>query len=170
VLVLARSGYKLGVAIVGGRLVLSEPHYVGFEPNCCPSASTETTFRLVGDRLEPLRSVVEPHEEARQVTVSGHYAALAQGDYAAAYEFYSPALKAANPFEAWRAGYRDTVDIAVETSDGPAPGLVAIDLTATDRAPGGGTITRRFTGTWTVVWSLEARRWLLDAAQIREVR
>ena len=166
-LVLARSGYKLGMEIEGGRLVLYEPSYVGFEPNCCPSASTIATFRLVGDRLERQTFQVEPND-AQEVTVSGFYAALSGGDFAEAYEFYSPALKAANPFDRWREGYRDTLKLELETSPGPTPNVVAIDLRATDRAPGGGTVTRRFTGTWTVVWSPDARRWLLDKAQIAE--
>lgn len=166
-LVLARSGYKLGMKIEGGRLVLYEPSYVGFEPNCCPSASTVATYRLVGDRLEQQTFEVEPNE-AQEVTVYGFYDALGRGDFEAAYEFYSPTLKAANPFEPWRAGYRDTLKLEVDTRSGATPNQVTIDLTATDRAPGGGTVTKRFTGTWTVVWSPADRRWLLDKAQIAE--
>ena len=168
-LVLARSGYKLGMSLDAGRLVLYEPAYVGFEPNCCPSASTISTYRLVGDRLVQETFEVEPNEEAREVTVYGFYAAISDGDLEAAYAFYSPALKAANPFEEWRAGYRDTLRIEVDTGLGSRPDEVAVDLTATDRAPGGGTITRRFTGTWAVVWSPADRRWLLDKAQIAAV-
>ena len=164
-LVHARSGYKLGMAIEGGQLVLYEPSYVGFEPNCCPSALTVATYRLVGDQLEQQSFAVEPNE-AQEVTVVGFYDALSRGDFDAAYEFYSPALKAATPFEQWRAGYHDTLELQVETSAGAGPDDVAIDLTATDRAPGGGTVTRRFTGTWTLVWSPAERRWLLDTAQI----
>jgi hypothetical protein len=155
------------VNIEGGRLVVYEPHYVGFEPNCCPSASTVATYRLVGDRLVRQSFVVEPNE-AQEVTVSGFYAALGGGDFEAAYDFYSPALKRANPFEQWRAGYRDTLALEVDTRPGAAPNQVGIDLTATDRAPGGGTVVRRFTGTWTVVWSPDQRRWLLDSAEIAE--
>jgi hypothetical protein len=164
-LVLARGGYKLGMKLEGGRLVLYEPSYVGFEPNCCPSASTVSTYRLVGDRLELQSFEVEPNE-TQEVTVYGFYAAVSGGDFEAAYEFYSPSLKAANPFEQWRAGYRDTLGIEVDTRPGARPNDVAVDLTATDRAPGGGTLVRRFTGTWTVVWSPAARRWLLDEARI----
>lgn len=166
-LVLARSGYKLDMTIEGGRLVLYEPAYVGFEPNCCPSASTVATYRLVGNRLEQQSFDVEPNE-AQEVTVYGFYAALSRGDFEAAYDFYSPTLKAASPFEQWRAGYRDTLELEVETQPGATPNQVAIDLTATDRAPGGGTVTRRFTGTWTVAWSPADRRWLLEEARIAE--
>ena len=166
-LILGRDGYKLGMRIEGGRLILSEPSYVGFEPNCCPSASTIATFRLVGDRLERQTFEVEPND-AQEVTVYGFYAALSDGNLADAYEFYSPALKAANPFDRWREGYRDTLRLEVDTRSGPAPNVVAVDLSATDRVPGGGTVTRRFTGTWTVIWSPEARRWLLEKAQIAE--
>ncbi len=164
-LVLARRGYKLGTNIEDGRLVIYEPSYVGFEPNCCPSATTVATYRLVGDHLEQQTFEVEPNA-AQEVTVHGFYDALSRGDFAAAYDFYSPALKAANPFEEWRAVYGDTVTLEVATRPGPTPNQVEIDLTATDPAPDGETVERRFAGTWTLVWSPTERRWLLDEAQI----
>jgi len=164
-LVLARGGYKLDVRLEGGRLVVYEPSYVGFEPNCCPSASTIATFRLVGDRLERLSYEVEPND-AQEVTVSGFYRALSAQDFESAYAFYSPAQKAANPYDRWREGHRDTLRIEVETSPSSAPERIEIVLTATDRAPNGGTVTKRFAGTWTLVWSADERRWLLDTANI----
>ena len=42
-----------------------------------------------------------------------------------------------------------------------------IKLTATDSRPGGGTITQRFKGAWTLIWSAEKKRWLLDKASIQ---
>ena len=43
---------------------------------------------------------------------------------------------------------------------------VLVTLTATDRTPSGGTVSRRFGGSWSLVWSPTARRWLLDRAAI----
>lgn len=167
-LVLAETGYKLGVQIVGGDLVIAQPHYVGFEPNCCPSAIVTTTAALSGDRLAPFATEVTPND-VQELTVSAFYEALADRRYDEAYAFYSPALQAQNPFDRWKAGYAATQAIQVETAPGAAPNEVLIQLTATDARPGGGTATRRFRGAWTLVWSADQKRWLLDTARIEPV-
>ena len=166
-LVLVKMGYKLSAQIDGGKLVVYEPHYVGFEPNCCPSAGIRTVNALEGDRLVTLLSEVEPND-AQELTVSAFYAAVSNRQYDVAYEFYSPAFQARNPFDQWKAGYANTQSIEVETSPGATPGEVQILLTAVDRRPGGGTVTQRFKGTWTLVWSAEQMRWLLDRASIQQ--
>lgn len=165
-LVLVETGYKLGVKIVNGRVQVTQPEYVGFEPNCCPSASTVTTAVLEGDRLVTVTSETTPNE-AQEVTVWGFYSALSDKRFADAYAFLSPAYQQQNPFEPWKDGYATTQSIQVDTAAGAAPNEVQVELTATDRRPGGGTLTRRFRGTWTVIWSAEQKRWLLDSPSIR---
>ena len=165
-MVLAWTGYKVGVAVEGSRLVIHEPNYVGFEANCCPSSTTRTLNVLEGDRLVTLATEIEPND-VQEPTVWGYYMALADGRYEDAYEFHSPAFQAANPFGPWRAGFANTQSIEVETSAGRTPSEVLVQLTATDARPGGGTITRRFTGAWTLIWSAEKKRWLLDTASIQ---
>ena len=165
-LVLARSGYKLGVTIEGNRAVISEPNYVGFEPNCCPSSITRTSTMLQGDQLVPVTTEVEPND-VQEPTVWAFYQAITERRYEDAYDFYSPAFQEANPFAQWKAGYANTQRIEVETSAGRTPSEVQILLTATDTRPGGGTVTRQFKGTWTLIWSGERQRWLLDKASIQ---
>lgn len=165
-MVLARSGYKLSVAIEGTTVVIHEPNYVGFEANCCPSSISRTLNALEGDRLVTLATETEPND-VQEPTVWSFYQALSERRYEDAYGFYSPAFQAANPYNQWRAGYATTQSIAVETSAGATPNEVLIQLTATDTRPGGGTVTRRFTGAWTLVWSAEHKRWLLDSATIQ---
>jgi hypothetical protein len=165
-LVLARSGYKLGVTIEGNRAVISEPNYVGFEPNCCPSSITRTSTTLQGDQLVPVTTEVEPND-VQEPTVWAFYQAIAERRYEDAYDFYSPAFQAANPFAQWKAGYASTQRIEVETSAGRTPSEVQILLTTTDTRPGGETVTRKFKGTWTLIWSGERQRWLLDKASIQ---
>ena len=165
-LVLARSGYKIGVTIEGNRAVISEPNYVGFEPNCCPSSITRTSTTLQGDQLVPVTTEVEPND-VQEPTVWAFYQAITERRYEDAYDFYSPAFQAANPFAQWKAGYANTQSIEVETSAGRRPSEVQILLTATDTRPGGGTVTRTFKGTWTLIWSGERQRWLLDKASIQ---
>jgi hypothetical protein len=165
-LVLARSGYKIGVTIEGNRVGISEPNYVGFEPNCCPSAVTRTSTTLQGDQLVPVTTEVEPND-VQDVTVWAFYQAVTERRYEDAYDFYSPAFQSSNPFAQWKAGYANTQSIEVETSAGRTPSEVQIMLTSTDTRPGGGTVTRTFKGTWTLIWSGERQRWLLDKASIQ---
>ena len=165
-LMLVRTGYKLGVVVEGNKLVIHEPNYVGFEANCCPSSISHTTNVLDGDRLVPVATEIEPND-VQEPTVWHFYLALTEKRYQDAYEFYSPTYQAANPFDQWRAGFANTQSIEVETSPGRTPSEVLVQLTAVDSRPGGGTITRRFKGTWSLIWSAEKRRWLLDKASIQ---
>lgn len=166
--VLVYTGYKIGTQIQDGRLIIYEPNYVGFEANCCPSSITRTVNSLSGDNLVMLTSEVQPND-VQEPTVWAFYQALSEKRYEDAYDFFSPAFKANNPFERWRAGYATTQRIEVDTKAGATPSEVLIDLRSTDQQPGGGTVTRRFRGAWTVVWSADQKRWLLDTAMIEQV-
>lgn len=167
-LVAAMGGYKLSAQVENGSLLVFQAHYVGFEPNCCPSAAIRTRYLLVGDDLVAASETVEP-APAQEVTVFGYYRALAERDFAAAYAFLSPTVQAANPYDAWVAGYATTQRIEVETSQTDNPDVVAVRLRATDSTAGGGTVTRTFAGVWHLIWSPDQRRWLLDRAEIRLV-
>jgi hypothetical protein len=43
--------YKIGVAVVGGRLQVTRPVYRASDPNCCPAHLEITTYRYDGVRL-----------------------------------------------------------------------------------------------------------------------
>jgi hypothetical protein len=150
----------------GNRLVIVQPYYVGFEANCCPSAIVRTLNTVQGNRLVTLTTETGPND-VQEPTVWSFYAALGDKRFDEAYEFLSPAQKASNPFDRWKAGYANTQSIEVETSPGATPNEVQIKLTSVDSRPGGGAVTQRFTGTWTLIWSAEQKRWLLDKASIR---
>ena len=164
-LVLVETGYKLGFTIEGRQLVIHRPNYVGFEPNCCPSSTTRTTTVLEGDKLVVVTAETEPND-VQEATVWAFYNAIEDRRYEDAYAFYTPAFQAANPFDRWKAGYATTQSIEVQTSPGPVPTEVLIELTATDTRPGGGAVTRTYRGAWTLVWSSDQKRWLLDRARI----
>jgi hypothetical protein len=164
-LTIVQDGYKLGFEIDRNRLVISEANYVGFEANCCPSSITRTVNALEDDHLVTLATEIVPND-VQEPTVWSFYQALSEQRYDDAYAFFSPAQKASNPFDRWKAGYATTQSIQVETSPGETPNEVTIALTAVDTRPGGGTVTRRFRGAWTLIWSGEQKRWLLDKARI----
>ena len=167
-LVLVETGYKLGFTIDGRRLIITRPNYIGFEPNCCPSSTTSTTTVLEGDQLVVVATETEPND-VQEATVWAFYSALQDRRYEEAYAFYTPAFQAANPFDRWKAGYATTQSLDVQTSPGAIPTEVLIELAATDTRPGGGTVTRKFRGSWTLVWSSDQKRWLLDHARIEAV-
>lgn len=165
-LTLVGSGYKMGLKVERNRLAIVQPYYVGFEANCCPSALVRTLNTLQNNRLVTLTTETLPND-VQEPTVWSFYAAVGDRRYEEAYAFLSPAQQASNPFDRWKAGYANTQSIEVETSPGATPNEVQIRLTSVDSRPGGGTVTQRFTGTWTLIWSAEQKRWLLDTPNIR---
>jgi hypothetical protein len=166
-LVTTYGGYKLAARIEGGHLVVDEPLYAGWEPNCCPSGASTTRLRLQGNALAQVDRTDRGHPEMRPPTVDKFYALIGERKYREAYAFLSPTFQAANPYDRWVAGFQDTLSVTSESRDLPGEDAVAVDITATDRTAAGGQVTRRFRGRWTVVWSAQARQWLLDRAQIQ---
>jgi hypothetical protein len=166
-LVAAVPGYKLFVEIQDGVLAVHRPGYVGFEPNCCPSATVVTWYVLAGNTLTPVGEIERPNVQSQEVTVVAFYAALNERRFADAYAFLSPAYQASYPFDSWSAGFANTERITVDQARAELlPDAVVITVTAVDRLLSGGTVTRRFGGAWYLVWSPTAHRWLLDRAEL----
>ena len=83
--VLIYTGYKVGVQVDGGHLIVSEPNYIGFEANCCPSSLTRTTNALDGDHLVALATETQPLD-VQEPTVSAFY----QGELIEEFEMAAP--------------------------------------------------------------------------------
>lgn len=163
-------GYKLAVGVEQGRLVVSNALYAGWEPNCCPSGRSYDTYVLQGGRLQLLAHRDEGIAEAQPLTVERFYELIRRKELAAAYGLLSAAQQAANPYDAWAAGFANTIDVQATVSVDPsAPNTVSVALTATDATPEGGQVTRRFAGTWRMVWDPARPGWALDAANITPV-
>lgn len=167
-IVAARSGYKLRAQIEGGKLVLRNAVYAGWEPNCCPSSIQVTHYRLQGNNLITEADRREPVPELRLLTVERFYTLLDARQYEEAYRFLSPSFQAANPYAPWVAGFATTQRVAARVGEG-RDGSVSVELTVTERTGGGGVQTRRFQGRWSLVFSNERNQWLLDRAEIQEV-
>lgn len=157
-------GYKLWAVADGRELLVTEPVYAGWEPNCCPSGSSQTRYRLEGGRLLPVARSESGIPDTRVLTVEEFYSRLARRDYEGAYAFLSPFFKAANPFATWKTGYASTASIEARVSELP-DGRVGVELSSVDDTQAG-RVTRRYRGTWSLVWSSDASQWLLDAAEI----
>jgi hypothetical protein len=158
-LVAAAPGYKLGVRIDSGTIVVRQPFYFGFEGNCCPTGLTDTGYRLIAGALTatygPNYSLLYPDSERpatpAEITVAAFYRALSTHDFDAAYSLLSPAYQGAHPFSSWKAGYANTKDIEADVDVGNAPGEVTVAITATDRTPTGGRTVSSFAGSWFTV-------------------
>ena len=133
-----------------------------------------TPYRLAGGALvggdetwlEPPGGSDRPLALA-EVVVRGFYNALDRHALRDAYAFLSPRFQAANPFDAWQAGYANTDSIAVETRPGPGPAEVAVTIQATDLTAAGTAAPQRFAGGWRLVPSDRAPLGLLlDQATI----
>lgn len=175
-LIAAIPGYKVSPRILGNLLEVHMPYYFGFEGNCCPTGITRTMYRLEGgtfrivSRTYFTNNIEEVRVSFAELVVHAFYRALDARSYEQAFRFYSPARQAATPFDSWKDGFATTQRIAVRTSPGASEGEVDIVLTATDDLPGGGTVTRMFEGTWTLIAD-DAVAWglVLDGATIREI-
>ena len=169
VLMTGLPGYKVSATIANGELRVSQPLYGANDANCCPSGVEETAYRLQGDRLARVREPISRGiPEMKRPVVERFYQFLAAKDYRQAYEELSPAYKAGHPYDAWAAGYQNTQSVTATATDRP-DGTVGVDLTATDRTASG-TVTKRYTGAWTLVWSPEKKQWLMDKGVLSEVK
>ena len=166
----ALPGYKIFGVADGNALKVTEPIYQGWEPNCCPSGFFVTRYRLQNNKLAPLLREEQPIGEARQMTVDKFYELLQSKNYTDAYNFLSPAFRAANPFPQWTAGYANTVAFTYTTSSN-ADGTVNVDLRSTDKTATGN-VSHHFVGAWKLVWYSTARfkQWVLDSASFTEVQ
>ena len=169
VLMTGLPGYKVNATIANGELRVSQPLYGANDANCCPSGVEETAYHLQGDRLARVREPVSRGiPEMKRPVVERFYQFLAAKDYRQAYEELSPSYKAARPYDQWAAGYQTTQSVTATATDRP-DGTVGVDLTATDRTASG-TVTKRYTGYWTLVWSPEKKQWLMDKGVLTEVK
>jgi hypothetical protein len=164
----ALGGYKLGARIDKGELIVLQPRYAGFEPNCCPSAELETHYSLAGLQLLAISEQEQPLMEAQVETVQQFYADLDRHALTDAYDLLSEAYRQAQPYDAWSGGYQTTervqIDELAQTDSG-----VEVAFTSYDRDPSGSQEVRHFKGTWSLVWGAAVHHWLLDSADIAEI-
>jgi len=165
-LVAADSGYQLSADIKGGALVVHESSFVGFEPNCCPSAVIQTRYHLSGDVLVEIGREVFAQPVQRS-TVQAFYVAFNSHDLRRAYSFLN-VDQSEEAFAAWAVGYANTWHVEVATRETADPDVIQIDLTVIDDIDGQQQ-TAHYTGTWSLVFSEEQERWLLDEADIVQV-
>jgi hypothetical protein len=161
-------GYKLGLLVEAGKLVVRNALYAGWEPNCCPSGFSFDTYTLQDEQLHLIAHREEGIADVQAANVEHFYELLGRKELKTAYALLADAERAANPYESWAAGYADTLDIqATATADPATPNTVRVELSVTDRTADGGQVARRFAGTWELVWAGAGRGWALIHPNIR---
>jgi len=109
--------------------------------------------------------ILSPYEK-----VLHFYDLLNQQRYFEAWDQLSKAYQVQQGGEsAWEQGYKSTQSVTIEDVQ-PATGdppIVPVTFSATDRTSGG-SVTRRFSGAWTLV--VEEGVWKLDTADIQQVQ
>jgi hypothetical protein len=163
-------GYKLGLAVEAGRLVARNALYAGWEPNCCPSGLSFDTYTLQNQQLHLVAHREEGFAEMQTATVEHFYELLGRKELQAAYALLADTEQAQTPYNAWAAGYADTLAIQATTAADPAtPNRVRVDLAATDHTADGGQVVRHFAGTWELVWGGAGHGWMLANPQLQAV-
>lgn len=148
-----RDGYKLWASAEGGQLLVREPIYAGWEPNCCPTGLSTLRSTLGPGGLETVEQRSEGVPEAQPGVVEHFYDLIRAGSLRDAYALLSDAEQAANPYDAWAAGFANTVGLEVNAVPGPKlPNTVWVTIKATDRAADGSQVTHTYTGTWELAW------------------
>jgi hypothetical protein len=165
----AIAGYKMGVSVENGRLVVSQVIGAGWEPNCCWSGQVRTAYSMQNGRVVAGQSTETGVPEARPLTIEEFYQRLNNRQFREAYRFLSPAFQQREPFDRWQAGYANLVSVEVSASDTAAGQPVPVQLTVVNRQPNGQLQTVRFRGTWSLIYSTQQHQWLLDTANIAQV-
>lgn len=164
-----QNGYKLNLSTENSQLVVGNALYAGWEPNCCPSGLRYTSYKLQNGQLQVVASRDEPNPGMQITTVERFYQLLSAGSLSEAYTLLAADYRQANPYQAWAAGYATTSRIDATVGQGSGPDRVQVELDATDLEPSGAEVTRRFSGSWRLVWSPELPGWLLTDPQIQPV-
>jgi hypothetical protein len=178
-LAVAYPGYKLGVRLEQGVLVVSQPFYFGYEANCCPTALTQHRYLLGDAGLYDVADVVyslfletgySRSATPAEVTVAAFYRAINRRDYPTAYSLVTPEGRMRRSLETFTAGYAATRSVMAMVAPGDTENEVRVDLTTDDVAPGGSDIVKRFAGSWFVIFDPTAPLGVyLSSASIQQV-
>ena len=164
-LVAAFPGYKLGGVFDGGVLTVTQPLYAGFEPNCCASGFKFTRYKIVDSKLVDLGTISEGIPAARPYTVQKFFEYLNDKKFKDAYAFLSPTYQHDQPFEPWKAGYKNTTNIVVSDVRQRANGLVSALVKGTD-STAKGLVSQTYHVVVSLTWDTKAGQWLLDTATV----
>lgn len=164
----AADGYKLNLEIQQGKLIAHNMLYAFWEPNCCPGGFSSATYVIKDGKLSVVAETTEGFPKARLMAVQQFYFFIDQRNFKDAYSLLSDSYQAANPYAKWVAGFANTTKVEAEVNEDPS-GAVKINLTSTDTV-GGKAVTKKYIGTWKLVWDANVTGWRLNEASINEAK
>jgi len=164
------NGYKMGGTITNDTLLIYQPIYVGWEPNCCPMSMQMQFYRVNENKLFLTDTINEGIVETASGAVEEFYNRLSSHNYADAYDLLGDRYQSAHPFEKWLAGFKNTVSSeAVVDTMKISDSTVHIKLTTVDSTAEGVQITSNFEGTWKMQWYDPDDGWILAEANIKRI-
>ncbi len=168
-LIQARQGYKQYLEIVGGKLVVQDAAYAGWEANCCPSGKVISRYSLKDGEMQLVDRRLEPYPEAAVMTVEYFYKLLEDEDFAEAYNFLHPNVTGGAPYEEWVKGAENLVSVVLLDTAPEGDGLVAVRFVVVELDDDYDPETKYYEGVWQLKFSLERGQWLLYEADLEEV-
>ena len=163
--VTARDGYKVYVKNDGGKLVVQQPIYTGFEGNCCPSGLAKETYILKDGKLVSVAHSSSGVPEAQPDVVKYYYQLLNDKKFEQAFKLLSDAQQKILTLDNLKNGNKNTVSVSADTSL-KEPGTVLVTIVSKDKE-NGKSVDRKFTGTWKIEWSQARDGWILSNPQIK---
>jgi hypothetical protein len=157
------AGASMSYEAKDGTLWVYSAARAGWENSCCPSGLLERAYRLDTNELKLLSEKVTPREQARRPTVLRYYQLVGERKLDDAYRFLSPAFRDRQPRPVWEEAVRRQDLVSLTARDQP-DGTVAVEIT--ENVPGEPR-TRQIIAVWSLIWSPEAKQWLLDRVDVR---
>jgi hypothetical protein len=156
-LITSVGGYKMNASITNAELVVMQPQYAGWEPNCCPSAITTERYKLRGNGLRRVGRAVDPLPEARGLTVEHFFSLLNARDVRGAYAFLTLDEQRRNPFAAWRKEFEAISELTLEGVTGSTSDTVVAFVRGKQAGE-----SRRSAVEFEMVWNERQRHWTMN--------
>jgi hypothetical protein len=163
-LVTSIGGYKMNAAIANAELIVTQPQYAGWEPNCCPSAIVTERLRLRGNALRRVSRQVDPLPQARGLTIEHFFSLLIAGDARAAYGFLTPEEQRRNPYAKWRAEFAEIDALALEGVTGSTSDTVVAFVRGKQAGE-----SRRSALEFALVWNSRQRHWTINRVSANQL-
>jgi hypothetical protein len=162
-------GYKLWTEIIHDTLLLHQPYYVGWEPNCCPQSIVTTWYRIKERKLDSLKIYAEGIPESASLSVTQFYELISSQQYKDAYDMLGEKYHERHPYKKWLEGYSNTISTdadvdTLRTSDS----TVHVKLIAKNYHLDADPTTSEFEGTWKLEWVSTKAGWVLAEGHLRE--
>ncbi len=164
-----QDGYKLYLKAENNRLVVGQPVYGSWEPNCCPGGEMYNSYLLKAGKLSQVSETSEGFSEAAPGVVTAFYNFLNDKKFQEAYNLLGASYQKANPYAQWQTGFASTEQVkATATLADKANKVVQVAITSVDKGAAGQKINKTFSGTWKLTWNTTSKAWEMSEPNIKD--